>query len=110
MQVLDRKTILRSIALFSIGITVWLVISRSLSQSFPNLQLYLDIVLILGDALFLYFVLEYMLPASFVPFDALDRRYSLSRLVIDNAPDYVFIKDTAGRYLLANKAYMGLLG
>lgn len=35
---------------------------------------------------------------------------NLLRTVIDNLPDYVYIKDTDGRYIVSNKAHARFLG
>ncbi|HEY6292655.1 MAG TPA: ATP-binding protein [Terriglobia bacterium] len=42
--------------------------------------------------------------------DQLARERNLLRTLIDNAPDYVYVKDTEGRLLVANAALANLLG
>ena len=41
--------------------------------------------------------------------DALGRERNLLRHVIDNVPDYIFAKDTKGRYILNNQAHIQFL-
>jgi len=41
--------------------------------------------------------------------DALGRERNLLRHVIDNVPDYIFAKDTEGRYILNNQAHVQFL-
>ena len=42
--------------------------------------------------------------------EALEREHALLRTLIDTLPDFVYVKDQAGRYLLTNTANLGLLG
>jgi PAS domain S-box-containing protein len=42
--------------------------------------------------------------------DALADERNLLKTLMDNLPDYIFIKDTASRYITANKAHVQLLG
>jgi PAS domain S-box-containing protein len=42
--------------------------------------------------------------------DALAEEHHLLRTLIDNVPDYIFVKDSAGRFLLNNIAHVRLLG
>lgn len=42
--------------------------------------------------------------------NALTQEHSLLRTLIDHLPDYIFVKDLAGRYVLVNQAYADFLG
>lgn len=42
--------------------------------------------------------------------EALAEERNLLRIVIDNLPDHIFVKDVAGRYVLVNQAYARFLG
>lgn len=109
MQTLYRRNVLRSVALYGVAAVLWLAVSHSLLASFPNpatLETYWDISFIAGTAVLLLYTLRNKLGKS----DPSQGQESLAHIVIDNAPDYVFIKDTASRYILANKAYMALIG
>ena len=41
---------------------------------------------------------------------ALERERSLLRTLIDNVPDYIYVKDTASRFLLGNRAVAQVMG
>ncbi len=42
--------------------------------------------------------------------EALEEKHRLLRTLIDNLPDYIFVKDTQGRFLLTNQAHAEVLG
>lgn len=42
--------------------------------------------------------------------DALAEEHNLMRTVIDNVPDFIYFKDTEGRYLVSNKAFAHRVG
>jgi len=42
--------------------------------------------------------------------EALEKERNLLRTVIDNVPDYIYIKDTESRYLVSNNAFARFLG
>jgi PAS domain S-box-containing protein len=42
--------------------------------------------------------------------EELEREHALLRTLIDTLPDFVYVKDRAGRYVLTNTANLGLLG
>src|ERR1041385_5178635 len=106
MQGLGRRIIFQSLAVYGIAATVWLITSNFLSFSFPNLDFYVDISFVIVTAILLYL----MLRRVWVMNQAIAGQDNLSHALIENAPDYVFLKGSDDRYVMANKAYVRLVG
>jgi PAS domain S-box-containing protein len=113
MSAINQKRFRLIIVLYSIGAILWLLLSRLLLTSLlflPDWQSYSDYVLVLATAFVFYWAFRHVTRTGTPMLDPLAGEYNLSLILVDNAPDYVFVKDATSRYVLANKAYLRQVG
>src|SRR5258708_20178690 len=75
-----------------------------LVQHSASLRSLMDYLFIIGTTIIFFLLLRRVLLTMERSADALTMERNLLRTLIDNMPDYVFIKDRQSRFIVANKA------
>src|SRR5882762_6572950 len=72
----------------------------------PAVRVVGDLGFVAAGSILFYFLVRRTLRISDEARLALAQERNLLRTVIDNIPDYIFVTDTASRFLLNNKAHL----